>query len=86
MAEKRAAKVQNAEYNDPGDGVGNAVLTGDDAANADRKSGSKAGDLADKSYFVDADGKVSTKEPERGKLLVAEGDVISEAVAEQLKK
>lgn len=83
---KRAAKTENAEYNDPGTPIDNAILTGADAANADRKSGSAAGNLADKTYYVDADGKVTTSRPERGHLLVAQGDVITERIAEQLKK
>lgn len=84
MATKQA-KTENAEYNDPGTD-GTPVLTGNDAANAGRNKGAKAGDLADKAYYVDEDGKVSASEPERGTVLVAEGDVISEAVAERLSK
>lgn len=86
-AAKKSSKTENAEYNEPGEPIDNAVLTGSDAANADRKTGKNAGDLADKTYYVDLDdpdAKPATKEPERGKVLVSEGDVISESVAAQL--
>lgn len=81
MAEKRAAKVQNTEY---------APITNEtvSAADATGKTGRNAGDLADKTYYVDAldpDSKPSTTAPERARVLVAEGDVITEDVAAQLK-
>lgn len=47
-------------------------------------TGRKAGQYADKTYYLDADGNVTTSEPERGKILVAEGDAITPSIAAQL--
>jgi hypothetical protein len=81
VAEKRAAKKPNQEYEST-----RAITTAAQDNADDRKTGTKAGDVAGKTYYLDADGKVSTSPPERGTKLVAEGDVITEAIAEQLKK
>lgn len=83
-AKKDAAdKVANVEYRDSGKTISNDAPA--DKAAAGAKSGTKAGDVAAKDYFVplyDAEGKVTDKEPERGSLVVAKGQVISQAAAD----
>lgn len=77
-ASKDAAKVPAKEYLTP------AQVEADRAADKSNY-GTVAGKFADKTYYVDTDGKVSTSPPERGSILVAEGDVVTDAVAEQIK-
>jgi len=71
------SKVENKEY----DG-GTVIAQGEPEAKEASGSPSswKVGEVVPKTLFVDLDGKVSDKEPERGKVLVAEGDVVTDAV------
>ncbi len=78
---KRAAKVANVEYDNT---ISNESV---ERTEASGKAGRKAGDFADKTYYLDAmdlESKPSEKAPERATVLVAEGDVISEAIADKL--
>lgn len=40
----------------------------------------KVGDTAAKTLYLDADGKVTATAPERGKVLVAEGDIVTQTI------
>lgn len=72
-------KVGNQEYTH---GIIGHEVTGIRAQS--ENVGTKAGQFADKDYFVDLDGKVSTTPPEQGKLLVAKGDSVTPRIAAAL--
>lgn len=65
------SRVANKEYAEPASG---------------KVDSWKAGSTAPRTVYLDkATGKVTDKEPASGKVVVAEGDLVTESVAAQLK-
>jgi hypothetical protein len=79
------SKVQTQEYD--GDGGDNVIAQGAEPQPETAKgkpSSWEVGQAAPRTVFLDADGKVTADEPERGKILVVEGDVVTKSIADKL--
>jgi hypothetical protein len=102
MAEKKAEKVENAEYQDTetrsGELSATEILAQAGDVNAQRElnkgqdkvateSGEfKLGQPAPKSLYEDIDGKVSEKPVGEGRVLVVEGDTVTQSIVDKLNK
>jgi hypothetical protein len=79
-----SAKQPNKEYVESGATADRPTAEQQEAAGVGENTGTNVGQTADKTYYLDEDGNVSTSEPERGSVLVAEGDTVTESVADKL--